>query len=124
MNKRQLLTVTSIYAFATIWLLLLSAVILFLIMSRDTPPESPAETEVVYVYKDQSIESNSTTSEEGWVVREYEEQIAIFRPNGTLVRVLDTYTKTLPEADRRLLREGIAIQTEAELYSLIEDYTE
>ena len=124
MNKRQLLTVTSIYAFATIWRLLLSAVILFLIMRRDTPPESPAETEVVYVYKDQSIESDSTTSEEGWVVREYEEQIAVFRPNGTLVRVLDTYTKTLPEADRRLLREGIAIQTEAGLYSLIEDYTE
>ena len=48
----------------------------------------------------------------------------IFKKDGTLLYVLDTYIKTLPEADRVLLGEGIPIETKSQLYSLIEDYTE
>ena len=43
--------------------------------------------------------------------------------NGTLIRVIDVYIKTLPKADRTLLEKGFVVLGETELYAIIEDYT-
>jgi diguanylate cyclase (GGDEF)-like protein len=57
------------------------------------------------------------------IAKEYENKIGIFDTSGRLLRSIDIYTKTLPKADRALLREGIELRSEAELISLIEDYS-
>ena len=54
---------------------------------------------------------------------EFFEDNAVRNENGELVKLLEIYTKTLPEADRRLLREGIRITSIDALDALIEDYT-
>ena len=41
----------------------------------------------------------------------------------TLLRIIEVYTKTLPEADRRLLGEGFEIVGDDQLNSIIEDYS-
>ena len=94
--------------------------------STDQPPKS--ETEEIYVYLPQEDdESESITppqsETERYVVKEYHGQIGIFSSDGTLLEVLDTYVKTLPEADRALLGEGIWVETREALNALIEDYS-
>jgi hypothetical protein len=51
------------------------------------------------------------------------DMIGIFRPDGTLVETVETYIKTLPEADKRLLKEGFEIHGRRALNSIIEDYS-
>jgi len=83
------------------------------------------ETEYVYVKSDRTYPSDtaeSTEQSETYTVREYNEKIGVFSSDGILVRTVDVYVKTLPEADRRMLREGIEITGEKQLNSLIEDY--
>ena len=57
------------------------------------------------------------------VLKSYEGKIGVFTDGEKLVKVIDVYTKTLPETDRMLLKEGIRIVTKESLYSLIEDYS-
>ena len=81
------------------------------------------ETELVYVYVE-ITETQSETEEEKWLVKEYEERIGVFDGKGQLLQIIDTYTKTLPMEDRSLLREGIEVNNEADLYSIIEAYSD
>ncbi len=123
MSKKQLLTLIWIYVLSVL-LILVCSVSFVLSVRKKKIPEAPSETEYIYVYWDKTEETDPLTPTEGWIVKEYAERVAIFTADGTLLRMLDTYTKTLPEADRRLLREGIPIRTESELYAIMEDYTE
>ena len=94
--------------------------------SAEQPPIT--ETEEVYVYlpqEEREPETSTPPEDEttGYLVKEYQGQIGIFSSDGTLLEILDTYVKTLPEADRTLLGEGIWVKTREELNSLIEDYS-
>ncbi len=94
--------------------------------SAEQPPIT--ETEEVYVYlpqEEREPEPSTPPEDEttGYLVKEYQGQIGIFSSDGTLLEILDTYVKTLPEADRTLLGEGIWVKTREELNSLIEDYS-
>ena len=94
---------------------------------QNTIKETLIETEYIYVVKtpESSISEETTASALAriWIVREYEEKIGVFSENDELLLVIDTYTKTLPETDRRLLKEGILITSREALYSIIEDYS-
>jgi hypothetical protein len=81
-------------------------------------------TEYVYVDRptEDSTQTYETITEQTYVVREYMQRIGIFLTDGTLVKVIEVNTKTLPEADRRLLEEGFQIVGKQQLYSIIEDY--
>lgn len=57
-------------------------------------------------------------------MRESEGRIAIYTSDGYLVRILDVSVDTLPEADRKALRDGISVSSWKELLALIQDYTE
>lgn len=125
-NKR-LLTLFGTYSA----ILLLAAIIGVIVLSAkgtDTPPETQTvlETEIVYVWAEPPFSSTIGTSEaeQWWTVREYEDIIGVFDSDGRLVYTLDVYVKTLPETDRKLLREGIHVSGERELRNLIEDYTD
>lgn len=85
-----------------------------------------SQTEYVYVYvspDETSSQAPDTDSVYGWIVREHEERIGIFNSDNVLVHVIETHIKTLPAADRDLLREGIWVSSRKELLAIIEDYT-
>lgn len=59
----------------------------------------------------------------GFVMREYEGSLALFRENGIKpYKILDVPLYLLSEADRTALQEGIFVETEAELVRLLEDW--
>lgn len=58
-----------------------------------------------------------------WVIRSYEDRIGVFDLNGELEFVADVYIMTLPEADRKLLEQGIYVHGEHQLTAIMEDYT-
>ena len=121
------------WRFAVFFSLLLfvtfSVTAVILLRSLRTPEvQTVTNTEEVYVYlppAEQESEPTSPDSEEapGYLVKEYRGQIGIFSSDGTLLEILDTYIKTLPEADRTLLGEGIWVESRKALNSLIEDYS-
>ena len=97
------------------------------VKERQYKTEENTEYKYIYVDVTKSFTTAKTeldlTPKSTWIVKEYYGQIGIFTEDGTLVRTVEIYTKTLPEADRRLLREGIRITTKEALESLIEDYS-
>ena len=117
-----------IYSFLMLSLMIIACWILIKRIPQQPLPSqqdtSPNE-KYVYVYAD-PLPSDSETVEEstGWLVREHEKKIGVFSSDGVLLELLEIYTNTLPQADQRLLREGISVQTRSDLYSLIEDYSE
>lgn len=128
--KKDKTLLTLIGTYSTV--LLLAAIIGVTVLSNrlTKPPqvitETVVETDYVYVYMGTSPtteQTDATEEERVWIIREYEERIGVFSEGGELVKVIDVYTKTLPEADRRLLREGIRVTSEKQLYSIIEDYS-
>ena len=128
MKRTRILTVTWLYAVLLLTILIVSVVALTVSLRRSRSTERVTEYTYVYVPQEESATEappvpDTAPTEEGWIMQAYSDRIGIFKPDGTLLHVLDTYIKTLPEADRRLLGEGIPIQTRAELYALIEDYT-
>ncbi len=129
--KLRILRLMSIYSLIML-ALVLYALSLF---KSNSPYERQAQesndiivqTEYVYIKVEESniAESETTAMSEGimkYTVKEYMEKIGVFSEDGTLVRSIDVYVKTLPEADRRLLREGIEIMGKQALDELIQDY--
>ncbi|MBQ8330899.1 MAG: hypothetical protein IJX94_00175 [Clostridia bacterium] len=129
MKKRGFLTLTSLYAVIMLCILIASVTVLTTAFRKRTVSQPPSETEYIYVSvtqeqtQTQVSTEDTAPSEDGWIVKEHGDRIGIFSRDGVLLFVLDTYIKTLPEADRRLLREGIVIESQGELLALIEDYT-
>ena len=125
-EHKHLRCVVVLYAICTPVLLALT-LWLFLGWNKfsSEPNEVPAakpEPEYIYVYTEVKPEEAPELEESAWVVREHEEKIGIFTEDGVLLRVVDVYTKTLPKADRVLLREGIAVSSRQDLYALMEDF--
>lgn len=74
-----------------------------------------------------ALQGTSTASEPkeaGYLIGEYEGSVAVFRLGEDVpFQVLETPLSMLPEEDRRLLREGIQVETEEALASILEDYS-
>ena len=131
-ESRKLFAILSIYI---AFLVCIAAVGAYLIVNRGvetkyvTITETSVSTEKIYVWgAPQNIipqtEPNSETEEERiWLIREYEGRIGIFDEDGTLLDMIDIYVKTLPETDKRLLKDGIRITSEQALRAIIEDYS-
>lgn len=59
-----------------------------------------------------------------YLLKEYNGKIGVFRiGNAEPFRILETYVATLPVLDQSELKNGIYLHSEAELKSVIEDYT-
>lgn len=129
-SKKGTLRFTCVYATAML-IILICVVITLKDGDGDSVRESsdtvPTETKYIYVQAEQPSytlpSTDADSSEESFTVREYMGRIGIFSSDNTLIRVLDVYVKTLPEADRRLLGEGIEIFGKKQLNAVIEDYT-
>lgn len=126
--KKSFYTLTALYSVIMLGILV-TAVWMLSASSQQTVLPSPSDTEHIYVYLTESLPPAETEAQDtsslavGWIVKEHDGRIGIFDREGVLLFVLDTYIKTLPEADKRLLGEGIFIETKGQLLSLIEDYT-
>lgn len=81
--------------------------------------EVPKETVDIYVPSDKEVTDNC----EEYLIKEYEGRIGIFDASGTLVEMIDVYIKTLPEADKQLLKEGFTVIGKKSLTSIKEDYS-
>lgn len=121
-----ILKITAIYAVAMLTILILS---LSLAFNYSAPTESTTveryiETEYVYVVKDEikDTEPQETDTDKIYTVREHMGMIGIFDESGALVRVLEVYVRTLPEADKRMLKEGFEVVGTKQLNAIIEDY--
>ena len=66
--------------------------------------------------------SNTVQTEESYVVKDVDGLIGVFDSDGRLLYTLDVYTKTLPAADRALLKKGISASNRKELYEILGDY--
>ena len=125
-----------IVVFYTLFLLILCVGAVF--MLKDTPLRELDITETfnnegntdvvyipIYVETTESITEQTTVESNifSWIIRSYEGKIGVFSSDGNLARVIEVYIKTLPATDRRLLEEGIVVNDETELRSIIEDYS-
>ena len=93
--------------------------------SESREEESQTDTESSIFQESENAESESDTESEPietWVVKEYMGQIGVFKPDGSLEVLLDTYVKTLPKADQALLGEGFEIQGRTQLNEILQDY--
>lgn len=130
MKKRSMITIGILSACI---LLLCILLIVFQPQKQKTIVESvyetvtATETKQIYVYvepKETTQQAEETsTCELCWTIRAYGEVIGVFDTENRLIQMIDVYTKTLPEADRNLLKEGIVIHSKKEYNALIEDYT-
>ena len=59
-----------------------------------------------------------------FTIGEWEGQVAVFEGDMSFPRqVFEVFVDALPEEQRRQVREGVPVDTEAELSVLLEDYT-
>ena len=86
---------------------------------RSLPAGYWEETQEVQAEDHHSAQSVS----QAWIVRAHGEQIGVFDLNGELEYVVDVYLITLPDADQKLLRDGIYVFGQERLTALMEDYT-
>ena len=60
----------------------------------------------------------------GYVLGIYEGKLALFTKTGNYPnKIYDLWVKNLPEDDAALLEQGIFVETEQELFELLEDLT-
>lgn len=65
----------------------------------------------------------NTVEAEGYVLREYNGNVAIYKPGGkSPVSITDIEIITLREVDQKSLDSGITVKTQDELFSLLEDF--
>ena len=124
MEYNRKISITSLaLAFAFISCLV-CIVYLYYIKSKIAPTKTIYEKQYVYVEVSQTTPETTQIDSpcSVWLVKEYFGQIGVFDDSGSLISVIEIYTKTLPETDRNLLREGISVNSREALESLIEDY--
>ena len=129
--KKERRGITLILLGYSLMMLLIFTCTIFLIEKRwskssvEQTSRDPVTEKYVYVYQDSTeIQTDPPTEDRAWIIKEHEKKIGIFSEDGALLRVLDIYTNTLPSTDQRLLREGIVVTSQSDLYALIEDYSE
>ena len=111
-------------ALALLFLILLSTVTFAFMFSIKNGGDTPKDTDTVYVYVSAEVTETANTDESSFFIREYNEKVGVFDQNGKLVNVIDTYVKTLPKSERAELQEGFWVESDKELYSIIEAYTD
>lgn len=98
--------------------LLLSSLLFFLLLNfKINRLDRELNEEYQPVFEENNVENEKTT----YILKEYNGKIGIFE-NDALIYTLDTYVFTLPENDKKLLKDGITVSTKEELYELLEEY--
>lgn len=108
------------------FLILISAVsfaFIFFVKQSDVKVHT-TDTVYVYVSSDTELSTDTDKNEYSRFITAYNGRIGIYDSEGVLLQVIDVYTKTLPMPDQDELQEGFWIDSEKELYSIIEAYSD
>lgn len=84
-----------------------------------TTPEKHTIPENTVLYSEAVSE---VKRDEIYYIKEHGEVIGVFDGEGELLYTVEVYVKTLPAADRALLKKGIAARDREELYEILGDY--
>lgn len=75
-------------------------------------------------YDNVSNKIAQTYQNDNYVLGVYQEKIAVFTQGDSVpIEIFDVYVSTLPKADQKTLRKGIAVKGKSELKRIVEDYT-
>ena len=80
-------------------------------------------TEEAQVQESAGIQTDNAESRYQYRMTEYRGHIGIYDHEGSLKSEVMVQVDQLPQPDQKRLREGILLQSERELYALLEDYT-
>ena len=121
---------------ASLFLILIACV--FVLNGKQKEPRIITETVTVtetkpeYIYIEipkETVDIYAPTlkeeaDEEKYYIREHDGRVGIFNEDNVLIEMIDVYIKTLPEADKKLLKEGFSVIGEKALSAIKEDYLE
>ena len=65
---------------------------------------------------------NKTQPDYKYLIREQDGKVVVLDSDGKVLQEIGIPLAALPKADREMLAKGIKIKSDAELYSLIQDY--
>ena len=128
-DKIRFLRIFTIYA-----LVMFSLVVLALLIANkrtvvtvdgEQQPQSSSQIEYIYVTLGDTETPDVEDTQESdtvYTIREHMGKIGIFVEDGKLIRVIDVYVNTLPESDKRMLRQGFEIIGISRLNKIIQDY--
>lgn len=58
----------------------------------------------------------------GFMLRDADRYVAVFTSEGSHLFTTNIYTPGLPKADREALKDGISVDDEVQLWSILEDF--
>ena len=91
-------------------------------VSDDSYKSSKADASQDSIIKDVETQ-DSSQNQNIYILKEYDGKLAVFRENQSKpYQVFNVYVKTLPAFDQGQLKQGIHVDGDDELSSLIEDY--
>ena len=113
-KKRIVCLIFSLLSVTACFFLLSLTLASVLHANTSSPPAAPETAEYV----------QASQFESKYVVASYKNKVAVYS-NGSIepTEVFDIYISSLPEADRDLLVKGIEVDSDDELYKMIEDFT-
>lgn len=85
--------------------------------------ENPQKETVGGLSDNLSFAEAVTTTNESYVLREYNGIIGVFRADGTLYDVINVPVVALPSVERERLASGVSAPSPEALAALIEDYS-
>ena len=135
--KNNKSTILLLLSSAALLLILITSVFILFGNQKDpkiiTETVTVPETKTEYIYIEIPKETvdiyaptlkQETEVEEKYFIREHDGRIGVFDENEILIEMIDVYIKTLPETDKKLLKEGFTVIGEKALGAIREDYLE
>jgi len=82
------------------------------------------ESSTTNMQQDSTSAYTATTAVQTYIIGTWEDKLAVFMPPETTpYQLFDIYIATFPEEEQEKLKQGIVVNDEATLASLLEDYT-
>lgn len=124
MKSKRSYIISAIISVVFLILISVTAIVLGISLKKSKNHAQSVTPDEVFIYITETEASDTEKEKFIRTVKEHNGQIGIFDGENKLQRLLDIYVKTLPKADRDQLREGITVNSEKELYSIIEAYSD
>ena len=88
--------------------------------ASDTETDGTEESETIAGAESENSADSLPTPTAAYVITVHEGVIGVFDTDGALVRVVNVYVETLPQADRAALAEGIEAADEQEMREIVD----
>lgn len=104
-----------------IWLMLLTALVISVVIVAGSMANAAQQPETA---SEQPVTETTTQTHINYVLRAWEGHLGLFRGDSEIpYQELDMPLTLLSEYDRKIVEQGIIVETEQELRALVEDMT-